>query len=499
MSLSVKFNDIELSDILDVEIGLDTFSGADWVRELRSIPNATGSTLINSKVGVKVIDMPFRVKDGVNVKYDDLQRILNTKEVKRLTFGHMPNRYFMAVSSGTADFKERVAGFIGHGTIKWLIPDGVSHSTDTKIVTASVVDGILTANVYNGGSDVVWPTYRFKSTDDNGWYGIVHAGGQLELGNRAETEGVDYKQDETLLDTVDFNESSWSDWSGIYPPDPNNFDLSGTTTVSGSGTQRGLRLGTYGNNTKTWNGAGKVYTLQADSEGNIGADKFYCYWNSFFWPTKMGQTGLQDITFWSGNDVVARWHIIKRDKNGNTAFCRASYNDGNGNDKLRQVFSFGFTSSHRPEENPFCERRGDSDFWKIGAKLRFYFNKKYYEITANNLTDKKITRVSSVFTNFDKRTGSQFVANNMIRRILIRKLYVDKWVDVPNKYGNGSELVVDTESATINLNGLPANDEAVNPPLFAPLQPGDNKIEFYQSDWSQSTPEITVEWKERYL
>lgn len=499
MSLSVKFNDIELSDILDVEIGLNTFEGADWERELRSIPNATGSTLISSKVGVKVIDMPFRIKDGVNVKYDDLQRILNTKEVKRLTFGHMPNRYFMAVSNGTNDFKERVAGFIGHGTIKWLIPDGVSHSTDTKIVTASVVDGILTANVNNNGSDSVWPTYRFKSTADNGWYAIVHAGGTLELGNRAETEGVDYKQDETLLDTTDFNESGWSAWSGTYPPDPNNFDLSGTTTVSGSGRQRGLRLGSYGNNTKMWNGAGAIYTLQADSEGNIGADKFYCYWDALFWPTRMGQTGFQDIIFWSGNDIVARWYIAKTDKNGNTAFCRAFYNDGNGNDKLRQVFSFGFTSSHKPEENPFSELRGDSDFGKIGSELRFYFNRKYYNISANNLADKKITRVSSIFTSFDKRTGSQFVANNMIRRMIIRKMYVDKWSDVPNRYGNGSELVVDTETANVYLNGLPANDEAINPPLFAPLKPGNNKIEFYQSDWSKSVPEVTVEWKERYL
>ena len=499
MSLSVKFNDIELNEILDVEIGFNPFEGADWERSLNSIPVATGSTLVNSKVGVKTISMPFTMKGDINTKYDNLQRILNVSEPKKLAFGHMPNRYFLAVTTGKTDFKEVRKGFLGHGTITWLIPDGVSHSTDTKIVTASVVDGILTANVNNNGSNSVWPTYRFKSTADNGWYGIVHAGGILELGNRAETEGVDYKQDETLLDTTDFNGVGWSDWSGTYPPDPNNFDLSGTTTVGGSGTKRGLRLGTYGNNTKTWNGAGKVYTLQADSEGNIGADKFYCYFNSFFWPTRMGQTGLQDIIFWSGDDIVARWYIAKDDKNGNTAVCRAFYNDGNGNGKLRQVFSFRFTSSHKPEENPFCDRRGDSDFWKIGARLRFYFNKKYYEITANNLTDKKITRVSYVFTNFGKRTGSQFVDNNMIRRILIRKLYVDKWSDVPNKFSNGSELVVDTESATISLNGLPANDEAVNPPLFAPLKPGDNTIEFYQSDWSQSTPEITVEWKERYL
>lgn len=498
MSLSVKFNDYELSDILDVEIGLNTFEGADWARELRSIPNATGSTLISSKVGVKVIDMPFRVKDGVNVKYDDLQRILNTKEVKRLTFGHMPNRYFMAVSSGTTDFKERVAGFIGHGTIKWLVTEGVSHSTDTKIVTASVVDGILTANVNNNGSDSVWPTYRFRSTADNGWYGIVHAGGTLELGNRDDVDGYDYKQDETLLDTTSFSDPEWSNWSGVYPPDT-RFDLTGTTKVSGEGSKKGLQLATFGNNTDLFNGASKVYTLQADSEGHVGADKFYYWWDSFFWATKSGQTGVQDIVFWAGDTIVARWYILKTDRNGNTAFCNAYYNDGSGNDKLRQAYSFNFQSSHKPDENPFCETRGSSDFLKIGADLRFYYDAKYYNVSVPFLKDKEITKVSNTFANVYGRTGDEYVTNNMIRKAQIRKMYVDKWNDIPNRYGAGSELVIDTETANAYLNGLPANDEAINPPLFAPLQPGDNKIEFYQSDWSQSVPEVTVEWKERYL
>ena len=62
MSLSVKFNDIELNEILDVEIGFNPFEGADWERSLNSIPVATGSTLVNSKVGVKTISMPFTMK-----------------------------------------------------------------------------------------------------------------------------------------------------------------------------------------------------------------------------------------------------------------------------------------------------------------------------------------------------------------------------------------------------------------------------------------------------
>lgn len=496
MSLSVKFNDIELSDILDVEIGLNTFEGADWERELRSIPNATGSTLISSKVGVKVIDMPFRIKDGVNVKYDDLQRILNTKEVKRLTFGHMPNRYFMAVSSGTNDFKERVAGFIGHGTIKWIVPDGISHSTDTKIVTASVVDGILTANVNNNGSDVVWPVYRIKNDKENGWHGIVHSGGILEIGNRDETDGQDYQQSEVLLDTTDFNETGWSRWSGAYPPD-SRFDLSGTLSVSGTDRDRGLRLNSVGNNTGLYNGGGIYYTLQADSEGEVGAKNFYAWWDTYFWAGAMGQTALQDIVFWSGDEIVARWYVLKNDKNGNSAVARAFAGDGSGG--LTQVYSRDFKSSHLDTENPFNRPRGAMDFMKEGGKLTFHYWGQYPSITVPELADKKITKVSTVITNYDKRTGIKYVTNNAIRKLRIVKLKVPKWRDVQNRFSAGSEIVVDTETASVYVNGLPANNEAVNPPIFAPLKVGNNKIEFYQSDWSKSVPDITVETKERYL
>lgn len=496
MSLSVKFNDIELSDILDVEIGFNPFEGADWERSLNSIPVTTGSTLINSKVGVKTISMPFTMKGDINTKYDDLQRILNVSEPKKLAFGHMPNRYFLAVTTGKTDFKEVRKGFIGHGTITWLIPDGVSHSTDTKLVTATMIDGILTANVNNNGSDVVWPTYRFKSTADNGWYGVVHAGGVLEIGNKEETEGVNYQRSETLLDTTNFNESGWSNWSGVYPPDA-RFDLSGTLAIGNTGKYRGLRLSGAGNNSGLFNGGAMVYTLPPDSEGEAGAKNFYAWWDTLFWSGRMGQTAVQDIVFWSGDEIIARWYILKTDKNGNSAVARAFSGDGKGG--LQQVYSKNFISTSFDRDNPYNLPRGAMDFKKEGAKLTFYYWGQYPSITIPEFVDKKITKVSVALANYDKRGGLDYVAHNVLRKMKITKLKVDKWRDVPNRFGAGSEIVIDTETASIYVDGLPANDEAVNPPLFAPLQPRDNKIEFYQSDWSQSTPEITVEWKERYL
>lgn len=495
MSLSVIFNGIELNDLIDVEYGLNLTDGADWKPELRALSGGNGSDFLKTSYGSKSITMPFRIKNEINSKFDKLQRTLNVSSAKRLSFGNLKNRYFVAIPSSKIDLIVEKNGFIARGTITWLIPDGVSHSTDIKLTTATLIDGILTANVYNGGSDVVWPTYRLKSTADNGWYGIVHAGGTLELGNRAETEGVDYQQNEILLNTTTFNEANWNRWIGTYTPDQ-RFNLSGTLGVTGSGLGRGLSLVSAGENTGFFNGGCIVYTLQADSDVNIGAKNFYCWWDSFFVAPRMGQTGVQDIVFWSENEQILRWTIVKADKSGNSARCQAFANNGNG---MSQIYSNDFQADDGMYSNPFSSKRGQMDFLKEGENIRLFYNGKYQTFSSSYIKDKKITKISISIANYDKRTGSDYVGYNMIRKIQFHKFHVDKWVDVVNRYTTGSELVVDTESATINLNGLPANDEAVNPPLFAPLQPGDNQIEFYQSDWSQSVPEITVETKERYL
>ena len=294
MSLSVKFNDIELNEILDVEIGFNPFEGADWERSLNSIPVATGSTLVNSKVGVKTISMPFTMKGDINTKYDDLQRILNVTEPKKLAFGHMPNRYFLAVTTGKTDFKEVRKGFIGHGTITWLIPDGISHSTDIKQVTATMIDGILTANVNNNGSDDIVPVYRFKYGSENGYQAITHAGGVLEMGNVQEVD-QDFVKSQKMVDTTTFTELTR--YTGLSPYSPTEFDLSGILAVqtAGGADTKGLRLANRGTGAKVYAGGAVRYTVPADVSGEVGAKNFWSYMQLLFWIGRVGQTGVTQI------------------------------------------------------------------------------------------------------------------------------------------------------------------------------------------------------------
>ena len=482
MSLSVTYDGQSLNDFLGVGQNYNAFDSAEWSNELRNIGNSNGTTYLYRSYGAKTITMPFYIKGSVKSKYDMLMTVLNVSEPKRLTFGNLANRYFLALPDGKVEF-EMLGENAGRGTITWLVPDGVSHSTDTKIVTASVVDGILTANVNNNGSDDIWPVYRFRYPKENGYQGIVHSGGILEIGNRSEIDGSDEQFSLPAIDSL----SNFSPSSKVNPQSPTNVLNNGTLEISNGI----LRLKTKGSIANKWNGAMWGATV------NNPKKDFYAWFGMVFRAVKyQGQTGLIQILFCDENDkLIAGYGIVKSDTVGNSASARAYV----GGDNPRDVYKWGFTASHVYKENPFMSERGQCDFKKEGANFTYYYDSKYPPLVVPELENAVIANVYIGMYQYGARNlTTQYVSENGVKK-LWAKTFDDKWVDIQNRYAEGSELVVDTESANVYLDGKPANDEVVNPPLFAPLKPGNNKIEFYQSDWSESVPEVTVEWKERYL
>ncbi len=482
MSLSVTYDGKSLNDFLGVGQNYNAFDSAEWSNELRNIGNSNGTTYLYRSYGAKTITMPFYIKGSVKSKYDMLMTVLNVSEPKRLTFGNLANRYFLALPDGKVEF-EMLGENAGRGTITWLIPDGISHSVDTKIVTASVVDGILTANVNNNGSDDIWPVYRFRYPKENGYQGIVHSGGIFELGNRSEIDGSDEQFSLPAIDSL----SNFSPSSKVNPQSPANVLNNGTLEVSNGL----LKLKTKGSIANKWNGAMWGATV------NNPKKDFYAWFGMLFRAVKyQGQTGLIQVLFCDTNDkLIAGYGIVKSDTVGNSASARAYV----GGDNPRDVYKWDFTASHVYKENPFMSERGQCDFKKEGANFTYYYDSKYPPLVVPELENAVIANVYIGMYQYGARNlTTQYVSENGVKKLWAKTFY-DKWVDIQNRYAEGSELVVDTESANVYLDGKPANDEAVNPPLFAPLQPGNNKIEFYQSSWSKSVPEVTVEWKERYL
>lgn len=495
MSLSVIFNGIELNDLIDVEYGLNLTDGADWQPELRALSGGNGSDFLKTSYGSKSITMPFRIKNEINSKFDKLQRILNVSLAQRLSFGNLKNRYFVAIPSSKIDLIVEKNGFIARGTITWLIPDGASHSTDTKIVTASVVDGILTANVNNNGSDDIWPTYRIKNSTENGWNGIVHAGGLLEIGNREELDTANKKESKVLVDTKDFSEFVRYTGTNIENAQKTN---DGTAKVANENGTNFFRLDNAGANNNYWHGASYVYNFPADETGHVGSPIVYSYMNSVIWADLNGQTGNIQVLFADkNNNLVMGYDIYKTDASGNSAVWTALAGDGKGGKKILKVVNF--QTNHLDKDNPFNMPRGNADIYKSGENIRFFWGGSYPPFVVPELKDIEVTKCYINFYQWADRSGSKMMRYMDMRNIMIRN-DVSKYIyDIKNRYRAGSEIVVDTESGSVYVDGMPSNGDAVNPPVFAPLKPGKNTIEFHQSAWAQSMPEITVEYKERWL
>lgn len=105
MSLSVTYDGQSLNDFLGVGQNYNAFDSAEWSNELRNIGNSNGTTYLYRSYGAKTITMPFYIKGSVKTKYDMLMTVLNVSEPKRLTFGNLANRYFLALPDGKVEFE----------------------------------------------------------------------------------------------------------------------------------------------------------------------------------------------------------------------------------------------------------------------------------------------------------------------------------------------------------------------------------------------------------
>ena len=397
-------------------------------------------------------------------------------EGRKLRFADEPNAHYTGTLSSVDAPEPGSLRVVAE--MSFYCADPYLESDVTTTVTASVVDGKLTAHVVNDGSVEVYPTYRITHGAENGYLGIVHPGGAFEMGNREEADREAYTKSETLP-------LAFSAYSGRNPQNL-NVKLNGTL-VKGSDGFFGISNGGSGSD---WHGGCMRATLPADSNGVVGAKNFYLWFESKFETGLMGQTGFQQVLLSDENDeFIGGFGIIKPDASGNTAnviFWIPNH---------REYKNIAFAPTAYIG-NPY-NGRGCEDILKEGSKLRFYYYGTYYAVNFPEIAEKKVKYVYVIIGHLANRT--RVVSINKVGRISAVKHNVEKWKDVPNRYTAGSEAVVNTATDAITVNGLPRNDELVTGSVFAPLPPGETDVEFYPSSWCSANPTVAVEFKKRWL
>lgn len=489
MTLSVKFNDIELGKYIKVLQGFTPFVGADWNPSFVKAEKQNGSDFAYTSYENKQIVMPFTIEGNLEEKYDALQKALKVDEPKKLVFGNVPNKCFYAIPSGTLEFSEETE-FLGEGTITWLIPDGVAYSTAEFDFYGVQQNGYQTITIQNNGTEWADVDYEITHKRENGFIGLVSQYGVIQLGKEEEADGENYKASENLFDGY----SLFKDDHGTSYQNPEN-TTQGTLEVKNVAGYNVMALRGGQSASGYWNGGMKTLTIPVDSEGRRGAKNFYCYTQHWFETGLMGQTGAQTIAFLTGdNKVICSMSINKSDSVGNTA--RVEW-FAPGNTLIRRE-EFQPTAY---EGNPFNLKMGcHNDFLKEGEKLRIFWYGTYMERNIPEIKDMECEKIQVWIGQWgDRNLSNQYVTHNYLKSIRFRKDNVDKYKDVPNRYRAGDVVSIDGESTKVYVNGMPAKGDEITGTDYFQVPPGTTEVQFCYSSFSSPPPQIKAKIREVYL
>ena len=489
MTLSVKFNDIELGKYIKVLQGFTPFVGADWNPSFVKAEKQNGSDFAYTSYENKQIVMPFTIEGNLEENYDALQKALKVDEPKKLVFGNVPNKCFYAIPSGTLEFSEETE-FLGEGTITWLIPDGVAYSTAEKQFTGVQQNGYQTITIQNNGTEWADVDYEITHQHENGFIGLVNQYGVIQLGKEEEADGENYKASENLFDGYNL----FQDDHGTSYQNPEN-TTQGTLEVKNVAGYNVMALKGGQATSGYWNGGMRTLTIPVDSEGRRGAKNFYCYTQHWFETGLMGQTGAQTIAFLTGdNKVICAMSINKSDSVGNTA--RVEW-FAPGNTLIRRE-EFQPTAY---EGNPFNLKMGcHNDFLKEGEKLRIFWYGTYMERNIPEIKDMECEKIQVWIGQWgDRNLSNQYVTHNYLKSIRFRKDNVDKYKDVPNRYRAGDVVSIDGESTKVYVNGMPAKGDEINGSNYPKVPPGTTEVQFCYSSFSSPPPHIKAKIREVYL
>lgn len=490
--IDISFNDYNLSDLLTVTKGFTALNGADYepiVKERSG--ESTGSNFVYTSKKIKQIKIPFFMNDDTTSSYDLLQKILNVKEPKKLVIGYFPNRYFLAVPSGSLDYEEIKVK--GTGTLTFIIPDGVAHSAVKQAQPFTLnSDGVLEAKLVNNGTEWATVDYDITMNHENGYLGIISEYGAIQLGkvDEADTETA-FKQVILSRNTTDY--SNWTKPTIWY--ENADKDISGTI---GSYPEFGGWMGSLSNlNTSTTKG---YYGAARELVFATPVTNLYLWARLWFETGLMGQTGLSTLAFVAeDNSVLATMDTIKTDKVGNRANVIFGTPSGH-------VKTIPFTPSYWLKDNPYGteSRLKNSNMFDMkieNGAVRFFWYGTYYSFplpsSANN---KKIKRIQYFEGQFKGRNATnQMVSKMGIRDIIVADMKNAYQRDIVNRYEDKSKITIDGQAKKPYYNGmLRLSDEIIGSKYFK-IPPGETKVQIAFSDFSNPAPTAKAYANEVYL
>lgn len=496
---AMSFNGVYLENEID---GYRTLSVQG--RELAS--SSINDIEINSKDGThyksrrydsRIITVKYQLITKSNSEFRKAFNKMNSifaVEQAQIIFNDEPDKFFIGTTQGNHEIEGGSNSIIGE--IEIYCADPFKYSVEEKEVSPTLDNG-YTFEIDYKGTRKAYPKFTATMVNDNGYLAFINDQKKvLQFGDPDEVDGETYQQNEYLCHLSDFANLA-TDSHDYFRSYVRTGGSMGYGNVEGSNVNPVLYLSSLKQTGHFWTGGCKTLTLPADSNGERGAQNFYCYFNQWFVTDYgKGQTGFQTITFLTDdNKIICGVSVNKTDQVGEGAYF-TFYANGDKDIKTVPFYPYEYDWA-----NMYNNSRGHNCVIKEGSTVKCYYQGSYYQYTIPDIANLKCTKIQVTMAQWGERNmEDQYVAHNYLRALDFQKMHVSKWRDVPNKFRSGNVITVDCNSADVYLNGVR------NPSLGALgnnwdnfyLKPGYNQIKFAHSSWARK-PTVKLKYREVFL
>lgn len=496
--VTMRFNKTELRDFIEIhdiqrDIGNNRSISIDHAPRI-------GVNIQQQTIDAKYIKVDFSIwsKDRNTLKHK-LAGIFNVDSPKELTFSDEPDKYYLAMVIDDISMQE-ASGRRSNGSIKFIIPDGVAHSSVYKRFdndkNATIEAGKMVFDLTNNGTESAFPIVKVKHNAENGYIGLVNTSGALEVGDPKEIDTEIVKQSEVLLDfrgdkIVDGFARAVKIGSVTNSPE----NLNGTSELVTANGKKRVKLreqssGTYNESYST----GLSWEIPADSTGEKGSLDDYIFCKLVYQLDSVTQCGFIKVTVSDTNGQFL--YGVETYKRYKGLYCGFNVFATDNKGDFNFLKCFDFDSSSDRNKNPFSLSRGQFELKRNDEKVQVYYNGSYYNFIVPEIEGKKSAKVHVTIGAF---RGKAIIPHLYLDELLYRKDFVQASRDIPNRYPIGSNIILDSENDSVTVDGIERAADVVQGSKFLSIPPGKSQLEVYCSSWVKKNPTVTIEFEERWL
>lgn len=207
--MKVFFNGLELTEFLSV-VEKNVSILPERQNYSTEIPSKNGAIYTGSSYKPRKIDLEVQIiSDDFMEVYRKIAYILDSEGPAKLQFSDDQSFYYYAVLEGSTDIAQVLR--IGRGTISFICYDVYAYSDEEKLFNMNPTNRKIM--IENNGTAETFPKFTFEFPKDCGFVSLTSSRGSIMVGNPQEVDKYVVPPSEKLFDKPLEDLSEW-DYSG---------------------------------------------------------------------------------------------------------------------------------------------------------------------------------------------------------------------------------------------------------------------------------------------